>query len=33
MKTASVAVLSWTGRWTDGAAEIASLRRHATPRR
>jgi hypothetical protein len=33
MTTASVAVLSWTGRWTDAAAEIASLPRHTTPRR
>ena len=28
MTTASVAVLSWTGRWTDAAAEI---RRPAAP--
>jgi phosphohistidine phosphatase len=32
MKTSSVAVLSWTGNWTDAATEIARLLLHATPR-
>lgn len=32
MKTSSVAVLKWKGRWTDAAPEIAHLRQHMTPR-
>lgn len=32
MKTSSVAVLAWSGRWADAAAHIASLRHHVTPR-
>lgn len=32
MKTASVAVLTWTGRWSDVAEGIASLEQHTTPR-
>jgi phosphohistidine phosphatase len=32
MKTAAVAVLTWTGRWSDVAAQAASLRDHVAPR-
>lgn len=32
MKAASVAVLTWTGDWTDAGARTASLQEHATPR-
>ena len=32
MRTASVAVLAWTGRWSDVAAHIASLEQHTTAR-
>lgn len=32
MKTASIAVLTWTGNWTDVAPDVALLRHHATPR-
>jgi phosphohistidine phosphatase len=32
MRTASVAVLTWSGRWSDGTPGIASLEQHATPR-
>jgi phosphohistidine phosphatase len=32
MRTASVAVLTWTGRWSDVTPHIASLEQHATPR-
>lgn len=32
MKTSSVAVVVWTGRWADAAAEVALVRHHATPR-
>jgi phosphohistidine phosphatase len=32
MKTSSVAVVVWTGGWTDAAPELADLREHATPR-
>ena len=32
MKTSSVAVLNWKGRWTDAAPKIAHLRQHVTPR-
>ena len=32
MKTSSVAVVAWPGRWTDADTETAVLRHHATPR-
>jgi phosphohistidine phosphatase len=32
MKTASVAVLTWPGRWADVAPHTASLADHTTPR-
>jgi phosphohistidine phosphatase len=32
MKTSSIAVLAWAGRWTDTDAETVVLRHHATPR-
>jgi phosphohistidine phosphatase len=32
MKTAAVAVLTWTGCWSDVAAHAASLRDHVAPR-
>jgi phosphohistidine phosphatase len=32
MRTASVAVLSWTGRWSDVGEHIAVLEQHETPR-
>ena len=32
MRTASVAVLSWTGAWSDAAVDGARLDGHATPR-
>ena len=32
MKTSSIAVLDWTGHWTDAAPEIAHLQQHVTPR-
>jgi phosphohistidine phosphatase len=32
MKTSSLAVLEWSGGWTDGAPGAATLREHATPR-
>jgi phosphohistidine phosphatase len=32
MKTSSVAVLAWRGRWTDADAETVVMRDHATPR-
>ena len=32
MRTSSVAVVEWTGSWTDAAAEVAVVRQHATPR-
>ena len=32
MRTAAVAVLTWTGRWSDVTAGIASLEQHETPR-
>ena len=32
MKTSSLAVLTWSGGWTDGTARAAVLRDHATPR-
>ena len=32
MRTASVAVLSWTGAWSDAAVNGARLDGHATPR-
>jgi phosphohistidine phosphatase len=32
MKTSSLAVLEWSGGWTDGTPGAATLRRHATPR-
>jgi phosphohistidine phosphatase len=32
MRTSSVAVLSWTGAWTDAANGAAVLEAHATPR-
>ena len=32
MRTASVAVLAWTGRWSDVTEHIASLEQHTTPR-
>ena len=32
MKTAALAVLTWTGRWADGAAHAATLQEHTTPR-
>ncbi len=32
MKTASLAVLAWSGSWTDGTPGAALLRQHATPR-
>jgi len=32
MRTASVAVLTWTGEWGDANADVAELSDHATPR-
>ena len=32
MKTSSLAVLAWSGGWTDGTPGAAALRDHATPR-
>ena len=32
MRTASIAVLSWAGAWTDAAVDGARLEEHATPR-
>jgi phosphohistidine phosphatase len=32
MRTASIAVLSWTGAWADAAVDGARLDEHATPR-
>jgi len=32
MKTSSLAVLVWTGRWADASADSAILRNSATPR-
>ena len=32
MRTASIAVLSWSGVWADAAADVAQLDEHATPR-
>ena len=32
MRTASIAVLSWDGGWTDAAADVAQLGEHVTPR-
>jgi phosphohistidine phosphatase len=32
MRTASVAVLAWTGRWSDVTAQVASLEQHTTLR-
>jgi phosphohistidine phosphatase len=32
MRTASVAVLTWTGHWSDVVEGIASLEQHTTPR-
>jgi phosphohistidine phosphatase len=32
MRTASVAELTWTGRWSDVTEHIASLKQHTTPR-
>ena len=32
MRTASIAVLSWDGRWADAAANVAELSDHVTPR-
>lgn len=32
MRTSSVAVLAWAGRWADATAEAARLVDHATPR-
>lgn len=32
MKTSSIAVLAWSGRWTDASAGVALLRHHVTPR-
>ena len=32
MRTASIAVLSWTGAWSDAAVDGARLDEHATPR-
>jgi phosphohistidine phosphatase len=32
MKTASIAVVAWTGGWADAAPGGARLERHATPR-
>ena len=32
MRTASIAVLSWNGGWTDAAADVAQLQEHVTPR-
>ena len=32
MRTASIAVLSWTGTWADAAVDGARLDEHATPR-
>jgi phosphohistidine phosphatase len=31
MKTSSIAVVVWTGGWSDAAVEVASVRHHATP--
>jgi len=32
MKTSSVAVVVWSGRWGDAAVEVADVRQHAIPR-
>ena len=32
MSTGAVAVLTWSGAWTEAAARVAELRDHATPR-
>jgi phosphohistidine phosphatase len=32
MSTAAVAVLTWTGAWSDAAAHVAQLHDHTTPR-
>jgi phosphohistidine phosphatase len=32
MRTASIAVLSWSGSWADAGADVAELQEHVTPR-